>query len=320
MNGKGAGRLFVLGFEGQTVPDTLVSFAGRYGLGGVILFARNCPDAKTVRELTGELKRKIGPGLLVMIDQEGGRVERIKDGVPRLPPARELSFLTEKEIEELAEKQARGLKSLGVDVNLAPVADVVRPGESGVIGDRSFGGDPEKVARAALAFCRGLSRGGIIPCAKHFPGHGSSVTDTHLGAGVVPLSRETLMDVDVYPFARLVSGAVPMVMACHLSYPAVDPLPACLSGKWLKETLRDGLGFDGVVITDDMEMGAAKEAGDPSETALAAIKAGADMLIYGGMLEPRADVELIAAKLTENADPRALAEAKARVDRLGAAR
>lgn len=313
------GRLLVLGFEGPAVPGELVSFAKKHGLGGVILFARNCPDAVTVKRLVSEIKTRLGQRVLVMIDQEGGRVERIRDGVQRLPSARELASMPLEKITELSRRQAVDLKKLGLDVNLAPVADVTRPGESGVIGDRAFGSHPETVANSALAYMEGQLKGGIIPCAKHFPGHGSSVTDTHLGAGTVPLPRKTLMETDAHPFKKLIEGRVPMVMACHLAYPEVDPRPAVFSPVWIKKILRGELGFTGVIITDDMEMGAAKEAGDEAAAALSAINAGMDMLIYGKMLKPYADVEKIAETLARELAPDVMDAALGRIASLGAA-
>ena len=316
MSGLPVGRLFVLGFEGHGVPGWVRSFQRRFGLGGVILFSRNCPDAQTVREITRSLKIPGEPPPLVMVDQEGGRVERIRDGVPGLPSAASLAALGVAEIERLAYQQGAALGALGIDVNLAPVCDVIRVGESGAIGDRSFGSGADGVALCAAAFQRGAARAGMITCAKHFPGHGASARDTHLGSGVVDLTREEMERTDLIPFKALIARGVPMVMASHLTYPAMDDRPACISPYWLNGLLRRELGFAGVAITDDMEMGAAQEAGKSVDMAAHALSAGADMLIYGKMLKPGLDVTEVAAFVDERVAKEVLEPALNRVDRL----
>lgn len=297
------GRLFVLGLEGTEVTEELVSFASRFGLGGVVLFAKNCPDAATVKELCIEIHARLkdpddGWTPLILIDQEGGRVERIREGVPSLPPAAELAELGEEEIEALSFEQASALKELGIDVNLAPVCDVIREGESGVIGDRSFGSTGDKVAKYAAAFHRGMVRGGVYGCAKHFPGHGASAFDTHTHTGTVELALDELRKTDLKPFAALTGeGSVELVMAAHLNFPKVDDAPVFLSKFWLTDLLRGELGFEGVVISDDMEMKGAQNEGEPADVALGALFAGCDLLIYGQNLPDRVDPAAVALKL-----------------------
>jgi beta-N-acetylhexosaminidase len=310
------GRLFVLGFEGVELTDELVSFASRYGLGGVVLFAKNCPDAGTVRYLCDEIHTRLkdpddGWTPLVLIDQEGGRVERIKEGVPRLPPAATLAELGVEEIERLASEQSAALKGLGIDVNLAPVCDVVRTAESGVIGDRSFGTSGAEVARNVLAFHRGMQKAGMIGCAKHFPGHGASTHDTHTHTGRVELTLDEVRQSDLVPFGALVAAgaeSVGMVMAAHLNFPKIDADPVFLSRLWLQDMLRDELGFGGVIISDDMEMAAAQNEGEPVDVALQALFAGCELLIYGQNLPSRLDPADVAQRL-EQALPDHLIEA-----------
>ncbi|MBI5015165.1 MAG: beta-N-acetylhexosaminidase [Deltaproteobacteria bacterium] len=296
------GRRFVLGFEGTRLPDDLVAFARRFGLGGVILFRRNCPDAATVAALCDEIHRRVGEAdpcgrPLVYVDQEGGRVERIHDGVPRLPPAAQLGRGGPVAVEAAAREQAAALAALGIDVNLAPVCDVVQEGESGAIGDRSFGGDPVAVAELAAAWVRGSLSGGVLPCAKHFPGHGAAKVDSHRGLPRVDKSRQQWASVDRPPFQAAVAAGVPLVMAAHVCFPAIHPEPATLAAGWLGEELRGGLGFRGAVISDDLEMGALAGLGSPEEVAMAALAAGCDRLIYGRMLRPDLAVEPIARRL-----------------------
>lgn len=315
------GKLLALGFEGQRVPPELAAFVRRFGLGGVILFARNCPDAATVRALTAEVGEALrdpfdGSVPLVLVDQEGGRVERIKDGVPRVAPALELSKLPEGEIENISEAQSRALLALGIDVNLAPVADVLRPGESGAIGDRAFGDEADVVAAKACAFLRGMRRAGIGAVAKHFPGHGASARDTHLGPGVVDLPRDELLRVDAAPFLALVAQGAPGVMLSHLIYPAVDVLPASLSPVWATGVLRGELGFGGAILTDDLEMGALAAFGTPGEVALRAVHAGADLLLFGRMLNKGLDPISVASTLEAHVPATRLEASVARAARL----
>jgi len=289
------GRLLVIGFDGHEIPGWLEGFADKYGLGGIILFARNCPDAKTVKSLAEEAKAKLTDHLdgwtpLVMVDQEGGRVERIKRGVSHMPAAAALSGMSLEEVETLSKIQGMELRMLGVEVNLAPVCDVLSVGESGVIGDRSFGEDPHVVGNYSAAAVRGLTAAGIGSCAKHFPGHGSSTVDTHLGAAMDGRGLTSIEKRDLAPFKRVVKAGVPMVMASHIIYSAVDPRPATRSEFWLIEILRNRLAFDGVTISDDMEMVGAREGADPVAVAADSINAGCDLLIYGGMLGERVDI------------------------------
>jgi beta-N-acetylhexosaminidase len=302
------GRLFALGFEGTTVPEWLREFAAKYGLGAVILFARNCPDAATVRALTRQIHEELvdpedGWTPLILVDQEGGRVERLKEGVALLPSAWEMSQMEDAEITRRAEEQSKGLVEVGFDVNLAPVCDVVRPGESGVIGDRAFGVSPEDVAQGAVAFYEGMKRGGILGCAKHFPGHGSSTEDTHEALGLVGLEEEDLKQTDLHPFRELVRAGVEMVMVAHLVYPTVDIRPATLSHRWIEGVLRTEMGFKGIVVADDMEMGALRGLESPPVAARQAIEAGCDLLIYGGMLDAKESPSGVANKLKARLAP-----------------
>lgn len=315
------GRLLILGFEGVDVPPWLPAFARRWGLGGVILFRRNVPDAGTAARLVGAVKarlREADPGspALVLVDQEGGRVERLRDGVPRLPPARELAREGPDLLSERVEAQARALAVLGIDVNLAPVCDLPASGESGVIGDRAFGDDPAAVAPLVRAHVGASLRGGVAPCAKHFPGHGRARVDSHVGLPTVEAGWDELERRDLVPFRAAVEAGVPLVMAGHLRVPAVDDRPASLSRRWLGDVLRGRLGFGGAVISDDMEMGALAELGRPAEVAVEAVEAGCDLLIFGRMLRPDLDPDEVAGALAERARPERLAEARARVDAL----
>jgi beta-N-acetylhexosaminidase len=320
------GRLLALGFEGLTPPDSLFAFAARHGLGGVILFARNCPDAATVRRAAQALRQGLreadrdSPGL-VLVDQEGGRVERIQDGVPRLPPAHCFGEEPDGEarLRRAVGAQARALAGLGVDVNLAPVCDVAQEGESGAIGDRSFGADPDRVARLAAAHVEACLAGGVLPCAKHFPGHGAARVDSHRELPRLDRTLAELEAVDLVPFRAAIAAGVPLVMAGHLLCPALSLSPATLCRSWLQGVLRERLGFGGAVVSDDMEMGALAGLGSPPEVAARAVRAGCDLLIYGRTLRPEVDVAAVADGLAAAVPRERLVEAQERGTRLRSA-
>jgi len=317
------GRLLALGYEGTSPPDGLFSFAARFGLGGVILFARNCPDAATVAEATAAFRRGMAEAdpespALILVDQEGGRVERIREGVPRLPPARSFGDDPEGEprLTEAVAAQARALADLGIDVNLAPVCDVAQEGESGAIGDRSFGADPAVVGRLAAAHVRATLRGGLLPCAKHFPGHGAARVDSHRELPRLGKTLTELEATDLPPFRAAVEAGAPLAMAGHLLCPAVSASPATLCRTWLQVVLRENLGFSGAVVSDDMEMGAVAGLGAPGEVAVRAVRAGCDLLVYGRMLQPDFDPEPVAQVLAADVPAERLAEAEGRLRRL----
>ena len=311
------GHLLVLGYRGVEPPPELFAFARAWGLGGVILFARNAPDAAAARRATTALREGLADAdpaspALVLVDQEGGRVERIRRGVPRLPPARDLAREGPSGVEARVEAQARALRALGIDANLAPVCDVLQIGECGVIGDRAFGTDPEEVARLAAAHVRGCLAGGVLPCAKHFPGHGGARADSHVALPRVERGLADLAARDLVPFRAAVEAGVPLVMAAHLAVPPVDPDPASLSPFWLGPVLRERLGFRGAVVSDDMEMGALQGLGDPAEVGARAAAAGCDLLIYGRTLRPGLPVEPVARAIARAVPPGRLEEARAR--------
>ena len=185
--------------------------------------------------------------------------------------------------ERAASVTGRELRTLGINVDFAPVLDVNVNPENPVIGDRSFGSSPEAVARFGFAAARGYREGGVLPVAKHFPGHGDTSVDSHLGLPLVPHGRERLEEVELAPFRAVFDAGVQAVMTAHVRVPALEPeqLPATFSRKVLRDLLRDDMGFRGIVFTDSMGMGAIRKGWSPGEAAVLAFQAGADMLIYG---------------------------------------
>jgi beta-N-acetylhexosaminidase len=286
---RAAGQLLVAGFDG-TEPSTEILALIRAGLGGVILYRKNCVDAAQVLALTNRLQQEARAAdhaqpLLIAIDQEQGRVVRITDGVTVFPAFGALARAGDPElIRRVAAATSRELLAIGVNWNLAPVADVLSVADC-PLGDRSGGTDPALVARAVAAFVQGAAAGGLRTCAKHFPGHGATEKDSHVAAPRVLRSREQLAACDLVPFVAAVGAGVPAVMTAHITYPALDPdAPASLSAPVIGGLLRGQLGFAGVVVSDDLEMAGIAWNRPLEASALQALAAGTDLLIVSRML------------------------------------
>jgi beta-N-acetylhexosaminidase len=276
------GQLLMVGIPGPRMDTAARELVRDLKVGGVILFARNIESPEQVWELTRDLQQEAlsatGRPLLIAVDQEGGRVQRLKEPFTIIPPARELGTKkSSKDVARLARHVARELSLVGFNVNLAPVLDVPRSPRCPQ-WDRSYGRDPEHVARYGLAAIKGLMSGGLIPVAKHFPGLGDTGVDSHK---VLPLAEsgdaERIMD--LLPFKQVVAAGVPMVMTAHLQVLEWDERPATLSPVALQDWLRGRLGFKGVIITDDLEMGAIATSLPVPQGAQEALAAGADLLL-----------------------------------------
>jgi len=253
-------------------------------VGGVILFTRNYRDSPQLERLVGAIHAARSPPLIVAVDQEGGRVQRFRAGFSLLPPARRIGH--EFDIDARAAValsrstgwlMAAELRAHGVDISFAPCVDLDL-GVSEVIGDRAFHGDPEAVSQLAGAYMQGMREAGMAATAKHFPGHGAVVADSHHS---LPVDRRTFPDLapDLTPYRRLIANGLPAVMVAHVLFPALDSAPASLSGRWIRDVLRGELGFQGVVFADDLSMGGAAAAyGDVITRARQALSAGCDML------------------------------------------
>jgi beta-N-acetylhexosaminidase len=275
-------------------------------VGGVILFARNFASRDQLRELVASIHAVRNPPLLVAADQEGGRVQRFRDGFFPLPPLRWIGHQYDMDPDagrrlafQAAWIMATDLRDVGVDFSFAPVVDLDH-GISSVIGDRAFHHDAEAVAVLAGAYLQGLRRAGMIGVAKHFPGHGGVVADSHLELPEDHRARDGLYD-DLLPFVRLVeSGAVAGVMVAHVRYPAVDAAVASLSAPWMRGVLRDELGFRGAVFSDDLSMQALAGEGGLAGRALGALQAGADMVL---VCNDPAGADQVRTALAGHADP-----------------
>ncbi|WP_055535651.1 beta-N-acetylhexosaminidase, partial [Streptomyces graminilatus] len=273
-------RCLVAGFDGTSgVPHTLKRLIDR-GLGGVILFTRNVRDAEQVRRLTDEL-RALRPDLLIAIDNEGGGVGHLAAaGAPEVPGSYALGVVDDPDLTaRCADALAGHLASLGITVSYAPVADLQRHPGNPIVRTRSFGADPELAARHLRAWITATEARGIASCAKHFPGHGGTVTDSHHEIAVDRRSYDEIR-ADVEPFRAAVAAGVPMLMSAHVVYPALDPeRPATLSRRILGDLLRHELGFDGVLVSDALEMKAIADRYGEAPGARLALAAGADQVI-----------------------------------------
>ena len=261
------------------VDDALTQALQEYPVGGVMLSSEHIRTAEQLAALTRDLSR-LSPGLMIAVDEEGGRVARLMNavGTTRL----NAMYSYKDEGTQTAYKNAwilaQDLRSFGFNTDFAPVADVWTVKGNIVIGDRAYSDDYDQAATLIASAVRGFREGGVLCCLKHFPGHGSTATDSHEGAAVVDKTLETLRDEDLKPFQSGVDAGADMVMAGHLTVPAVDDLPASMSRALLTDLLRGELGFKGVIITDGLQMAAAGKRPD-GEKALACLAAGADLLL-----------------------------------------
>src|SRR5262245_1272253 len=241
-------------------------------VGGLIIFARNIEHPRQVRELSAAI-RAVRPDLLLAVDQEGGRVQRLRQGFVRLPAMRAIADNTN--AERLAEQcgwvMATEVLACGLDLSFAPVLDLDHQ-RSAVVGSRAFEGNPQRAAKLAGAFIRGLRQAGMAATGKHFPGHGWAEADSHVAIPTDERSLEQIRQGDLIPFARLASKLDGM-MPAHVIYPQVDNQPAGFSRRWLQDILRGELKFSGVIFSDDLSMAGAHVVGDAAERIEAALTA-----------------------------------------------
>lgn len=277
-----AGQLIVAGFGAGDPPEALMALAARGELGGFILFRRNLGSLAEVAGLTARLAASTPHDLppFLGVDQEGGRVARLGSLVLRLPPMRVLGDLNDPALTEAAAALlGRQLAALGFNLDFAPVLDVDTNPANPVIGDRSFGREPERVIAHARAFARGLASAGVVACGKHFPGHGDTHEDSHFALPRLSHDLARLRAVELRPFAEL-AAELPALMTAHVVFDAIDPtVPATLSRNAVTALLRQELGYEGLVWSDDLEMKAISERYGIGEAAVRAIDAGCDSVL-----------------------------------------
>jgi len=265
-------------------------------VGGVILFTRNFQSLPQLRDLLIDIHAIRAPRLLVAVDQEGGRVQRFREGFVHLPAVSRLGQIykeNRKNARECAELtgwlMASELLSIGIDISFAPVLDLDY-GISTVIGDRAFHRKPEIVADLAHFYMIGMRKAGMAATGKHFPGHGAVHADSHTD---LPVDERRFVDLqadDLVSFERMIHYDIPALMMAHVVYPGVDDKPASFSSVWIKDILRGRMGFEGIIFSDDLTMVAAQSMGSYSERATQALKAGCDMVLICNSPEGRDDV------------------------------
>lgn len=288
------GQLLWVGFPGTEVDAALRARISAGEVGAAIVFGRNVArqvdgtaDLASMVALTGALHdaaRAAAAPLLIAVDQEGGRVQRIREPATVWPPMLHLaSFEAEtgrRLAAELGAAMGRELAALGFDVDFAPVLDVHTNQANPIIGDRAFAREPDRAVDLALAFAAAMESAGVLTCGKHFPGHGDTRTDSHLELPLLPHSRERLDAVELVPFRRAAAAGVPLMMTAHIVFAAIDATrPATLSRAVVTELLRGELGYTGVIVSDDLGMKAVADHYGAADAAVAAIEAGCDALL-----------------------------------------
>jgi beta-N-acetylhexosaminidase len=313
-----AARAFISGLAGLTLTANERSFLRETQPWGMILFKRNIRDPQQVSELIGSFRDAVGWQAPVLIDQEGGRVQRLgPPHWPVYPPGACYSALYDRDpASGLAAARLAGhliaadLAALGIDVDCLPIADVPVPGADGVIGDRAYGTEPGKVAAIAAAIAQGLQAGGVLPVLKHLPGHGRATADSHHRLPVVDTPRATLEATDFAAFRPL--AGLPLGMTAHVVFSAIDAIaPATTSVTMVQEVIRGFIGFRGLLMSDDVSMNALS--GTIAERSRAALAAGCDVVLHcNGNFEEMVAVATVAPELSGEAARRAEAALAAR--------
>ncbi len=329
-----AAQLVMLGYDRPGLEPAFRSLLERYPVGGVLLYGDALGPPDELRALTAELQRCAAGGarcaaptlpLFIAADQEGGRIQAW--GPPYqepFPAAAEVGWEYQAsgerlEITLLGMEIGRQLQAVGINLDFAPVLDVHTRPENPIIGDRSFGSDPELVAAAGTAFLEGLQAAGVLACGKHFPGHGDTDLDSHLALPVVSHAEERLRTVELVPFAAAISRGLEMVMTAHVLYPAWDAeRPATVSPAIVDGVLRRELGFSGVVVADTLEMQGLRDRYDLQEAALLALDAGCDLLLSSTEHDRREELldGLERARHDGRLSPERLAESRRRIANL----
>jgi beta-N-acetylhexosaminidase len=312
------GALLMVNIEGRALDAAQAEFLSRHRIRAVCLFRTNLGTEPEVRRLTAQLREVLGPHALIGVDQEGGSVVRATF-LPHAPAAMALGAAGDAELaQRVGAAVGRGLRSVGINWNFAPVLDVNNNPDNPVIAERSFSADPGEVAQLAGAWMQGVVDAGVACCVKHFPGHGDTAVDSHHDLPVVDKPWTALQALELKPFHALRQRA-PAVMTAHILYPQLDAdLPATLSRRILGGLLREDWGFEGVVITDSLVMKAIADRFGHERAAALALQAGADMVMALGSPEEQcAALEGIAAAIAHGAlRPEEMARACARLDAL----
>ena len=276
--------MLVVGINGKELDDAGRAACDASEVSGVILFKRNFSHREQVQALIESIRERRPGSFLLTVDQEGGPVQRFQEGFTRLPALALLGELYDRDrtraialTEEHAWVLASEMRAIDIDLSFAPVVDLKRGNRA--IGERALHVDPAVVSELAQAYLRGMRLAGMAATVKHFPGHGSVAEDTHFDAAVDPRSLDELRVTDLVPFADTFAAGAEAVMLAHVTYPAVDPLPAGYSRTWIQDILRGEYAFQGVVVSDDIGMAAAESAGGLGARIHAHLDAGCDLVL-----------------------------------------
>lgn len=278
------GQLMIVGIEGLEVTDHEKRLIDDYHVGGFIALGRNVKTTEQLLKLTNDLKslnEKNDVPLFLAIDEEGGSISRMPEEFVDLPTNREIGRQNNPELSlDIGKTLAKQIKAFGYNINFAPVLDIDSNPNNPVIGDRSFGSDVQTVSNLGIQTMKGLQSEGILSVVKHFPGHGDTSVDSHLGLPVVNKDKDSLMAFELVPFIEAIKAGVDGIMVAHILYEQIDPdLPATLSKKMINDILRKELGYEGLVFTDDLTMGAILENYDLTEAAILSLRAGTDVIV-----------------------------------------
>lgn len=291
------GRHFFVGFHGVRPPKEIFKLIEDYGVGGILFFAENCKNLRDMSALIQELKRRAPGPLCVAVDHEGGRVHRLPKPVTHFPPMLHVGRWMEKMpsatfAADVGRAMGRELKGLGFDTGFSPVVDVCVNPLNKVIGDRSFSLKAEVVSHCAARFIEALQSQRVAACAKHFPGHGDTVQDSHETLPVLNHNRKRLEHLELAPFRAAISAGVASIMTAHVVFQGIDcDLPATLSVKLVRDLLRGEMQFGGLIFSDSLDMKAIANRWSMSEAAILAFNAGCDMMLLGR--DPKESIEVI---------------------------
>jgi beta-N-acetylhexosaminidase len=280
------GQQLIIGISGHTLTADEKNFIVENNIGGVCLFGRNVAEPKQIRDLCAEiqsLRHKLPEKspLFIGIDMEGGRVHRLKPPFTQWPPLKLLGDLDAPTVAfNFAQRMGVELMSVGINLDFAPCLDVYTNPKNTVIGDRAISSDPHQVEKMASALIRGYIKSGVISCAKHFPGHGDTVIDSHEDLPVEDADLKRLNEVELIPFKKALRSRVDMVMTSHIKFKNIDPNPVTFSEFFLKKMIREEFKYRGIIVSDDLGMKALASHYKMEEIPVKALKAGVDILLY----------------------------------------
>ncbi len=298
------GQSLIIGLNGTSLNNKERLFITQNYIGGVVLFDRNIESLKQLHALTSDIQSLSPLPPFIAIDMEGGRVARLKSPFTKWPPLKKLGDKDSPSLSfQFARHMAQELHAIGINLNFAPCIDTLTYAQNPVIADRSLSSDPHTVARNATAIVRGYIKGHILPCAKHFPGHGNTIADSHYDLPIEGTDLKTLMERELIPFKKVFRAQLDCLMTGHILFENIDPdWPVTLSEIFLKHLLRKEIGYQNLVISDDLDMKALRKKYSIEEIAVRALQAGNQILLYCNEPEsPHIALEALTKALSDNA-------------------